>query len=233
MKLKDSIILILAVIIAIVVGVFVGIKLTENRDIRPEEDNKTDNVIQDNSNTDNEVDYDSELVNTSLKENLKIKKIDFVDPFENNEFSYDSSKDTNESFTLLNQKLTITKNEKEILLKLENGKQISVKYNKYEDENEEDYINVAIKNNYLFISYSIPFGWNENVKIYNSDLELIFDENPDQMARVLLVGSDIYYGKPDCDGPSEFGDVAVYKFNLNTKKQEFQFYLDHVAGWAC
>lgn len=49
--------------------------------------------------------------------------------------------------------------------------------------------------------------------------------------RYLLI--NIYYGERDCDGPGEYGNIAVYRYDLNKNKSDFQFYLDHLAGWAC
>ena len=55
MKLKDSIIIILAVVIAIVVGVFVGFKLSESKNDNPTTNNgTTNNNVNNNENTNNE-----------------------------------------------------------------------------------------------------------------------------------------------------------------------------------
>lgn len=66
MKLKDSIILILAVVVAIVVGVFVGIKLTEKKN----EDNKLQNNSEINNNLND---------NSSLKCETKVETISYVE----------------------------------------------------------------------------------------------------------------------------------------------------------
>lgn len=240
MKLKDSLIIILAVIIAIVVGVFVGYKLSENK----KDDNVTNNGTTNNNNQEqnnsesdkeeNNDEMDNELEeyekkDYDLKENLKSKNISFIDPLTYENLVYNSEKMTNTKFSLGNKEISVIKNNSKLIIKNSSGKEISFDIDKIDDE-ERTFVIYKI-NNLFYVAHYLNAGTDHI--IYNSDLTKIVDGRIDEMALPLIVGNSIYYGLGTCDGPGEFGDVAVYKYDLNTKKTAFQFYLAHFEGWAC
>ena len=157
-----------------------------------------------------------------LKENLKSKNINFIDPLTDGELVYDSETMDNANFLLGNQNISVNKNNSKIIIKNSDDKEI------VRDLNELDERIIRI-----YRINDILYSHGAYITMYNSDLRVIPRTALDENALPLIVGNSIYYGEGTCAGPDSSGNVKVYKYDLNTKETDFQFYLAHLEGWGC
>lgn len=169
--------------------------------------------------------------NEDIEDYLKENNISYVNPRENGQKVFDSSEKASNNFTLGTEDVTMTMYGTDL-----DGLELYIKINdkkiKVGDIVKYSTVYAYTYNNYLLI-YTQFSGGSLGISIYDSSLNELISIDSDNNGVPLFSENFIYYGVKDCNGPSEFGDIAVYKVNLDTKEKTFLVYLKHDAGWAC
>lgn len=157
--------------------------------------------------------------NRFLDKNLEGSGINYYDPIKDGRVLYDGLT----GVYYFNSYFNVVRSGDNVVLEI-NGKEKSY-------DVADSYVTVYSFNNYLIVGH---VKHNKvDTTIYDNKYNVILEFTYDTEAGLYFSNENIYYGIASCDGPSMYGDLAVYRFGLNDYKNEFLFYIDHVGGWVC